>query len=124
MELQPGEGEVSDTDRAAVVAAASDYVASWYDSDPERMRDCLHPALVKRAVEADGSLDDMTRDDMVNATSARERAGEYEITLLDAYGDIATAKVLSTHYVDYVQVVRTGERWQLLNVLWQPRNGA
>ena len=76
---------------------------------------------MKRAVEPDGSIDEMRREDMVLATTARVRQGDYVVTVLDAYGDIATVKVLSTDYVDHVQLARFGERWQLLNVLWQPR---
>ena len=119
--LQPGEGAVSDADREAVIAAATDYIASWLDNDAERMAGCLNEALVKRNVEPDGHMDDMGRDAMVAATTARKREGSYEVTLLDAYDGMAVAKVVSTAYVDYVQVARFGERWQLINVLWAPR---
>ena len=117
----PKEGVVTEADREAIIAAATDYIASWLDSDAVRMGGCLHDALVKRAVEPDGSIDEMSRQDMVQATTARARKGDYVVTVLDAYGDMATVKVLSTDYVDHVQVARFGERWQLLNVLWQPR---
>lgn len=117
------EGLAIEADREAIIAASTDYIASWLDSDAVRMGGCLHDALVKRAVEPDGSIDEMSREDMVLATTARVRQGDYVVTVLDAYGDMATVKVLSTDYVDHVQVARFGERWQLLNVLWQPRVG-
>lgn len=119
----PAEGSVTEDDYEAIVAAATDYIASWLDNDAARMGGCLHEALVKRAVEPDGSIDEMSRQDMVLATTARPRQGNYVVTVLDAYGDLATVKVLSTDYVDHVQVARFGERWQLLNILWQPRVG-
>ncbi|WP_169799304.1 nuclear transport factor 2 family protein [Nocardioides jensenii] len=119
----PAEGSVTEADHEAIVAAATDYIAAWLDNDAARMGSCLHEALVKRAVEPDGSIDEMSRQDMVLATTARPRQGNYVVTVLDAYGDLATVKVLSTDYVDHVQVARFGGRWQLLNVLWQPRVG-
>lgn len=119
--LETGEGAVSDADREQVIAAATDYIASWLDNDADRMAGCLHEALVKRNVEPDGRMDEMGRDAMVAATTARSRQGVYEVTLLDAYDGMAVAKVVSTAYVDYVQVARFGDRWQLIKVLWQPR---
>jgi hypothetical protein len=121
METHIDEGAVSDADRAAIHAAATDYIAAWLDNDADRMARCLHESLVKRAVEPDGSIDEMSRDDMVAATTARERQGTYEVTVLDTYGDSAVAKVVSTQYVDYLHIARFEDRWQLLNVLWQPR---
>jgi hypothetical protein len=43
------------------------------------------------------------------------------VSLLDAFGDIATVSVLSSAYMDYLHVARTGDEWLLLNVLWQRR---
>jgi hypothetical protein len=117
------EATASAADVELIRAAATDYIASWLDSDPDRMARCLHPSLVKRAVEPDGSIDEMGRDDMVAGTTARERTGTYEVELLDVYDGIALAKVVSTMYVDYLQIARFGDQWRLLNVLWQPRVG-
>jgi hypothetical protein len=65
----------------------------------------------------------MDHADMVAATTARERRGSFEVSVLDACGDIAVARVLSTDYVDYLHLARFGDRWQMLNFLWQPRVG-
>lgn len=118
------EGAISEPDRAAITAAATDYIAAWLDGDQARMARCLHPRLVKRSIETvDGepAVDEMSRDDMVAATAHRKLDGDYEVTLLDGYGDIATVKIVSPKYVDYLQVARFADRWLLLNVLWQKR---
>lgn len=122
-----GEGEVSETDRFLIMSAATDYIAAWLDGDPARMARCLHPRLVKRSVElVDGqpSVDEMSRDDMVTATAHRKLDGNYELSLLHAYGDIAAVKIVSPKYVDYLQIARFSDRWLLLNVLWQARVAA
>ncbi len=125
------EAEVRAADREAILAAAADYIESWLDGDPERMGRCLHPDLVKRSVEVDEAgaaprVETMGRDDMVAATAeGRGRGYErpYEVTILDAFGDLATVRVFSSVYMDYLHVARFGDRWQLLNVLWQRRPG-
>jgi hypothetical protein len=127
----PSGADVDGTERAAILAPALDYIESWLDGDPDRMARCLHPDLVKREVEYDGAdrtprLDTMSRADMVAATAqgcGRRYERPYQATVLDAFGDIATVRVFSSVYMDYLHVARFGERWQLVNVLWQRRPG-
>lgn len=122
---------VSEADRQAILAAARDYIESWLDGDSERMGRCLHPELVKREVERhDGSpglvLDTIGCEDMVTATRAgygMRYERPYDVTILDSFGDIATVRVLSSVYMDYLHVARFDEGWRLVNVLWQRRPG-
>ena len=119
------EGEVSTEDREKILAAARDYIEGWLDGDAERMARCLHPALVKReALAVDPSAESMTRDQMIEATRAgrgTKLARPYEVKILDAFADIAAVSVLSSAYMDYLQIARSGDDWLLLNVLWQRR---
>ena len=119
------EGAISPEDREKILASARDYIESWLDGDPERMARCLHPALVKReSLEADPSAETMTRDMMIQATAdgrGKRYERPYEVSILDAFGDIATVRVFSSAYMDYLQVARSGADWLLLNVLWQRR---
>ena len=95
------------------------------------MAGCLHPELAKRSVEVDPAtgtcrVETLSRDAMVKATGMARRPGlarPYEVEILDAYGDIATVKVLSSAYMDYLHVARFEKRWLLLNALWQGRPG-
>ena len=120
-----GERAIDPTDRQKILAAATDYIESWLDGDAERMARCLHPDLVKReSLAADPSAMTITRDDMVQATakgSGRKLERPYQVAILDAYGDIASVSVLSSAYMDYLHVARSGDDWLLLNVLWQRR---
>jgi hypothetical protein len=122
---------VSDRDRKQITAAATDYIEAWVDGDAERMAGCMHPELIKRSVSPDPTtggcvVRTLSREQMVGFTRDDEGAadgGPYEVTILDAYGDIASVSVLSSTYVDYLQLARCGDRWLLLNVLWQHRQG-
>lgn len=129
------ESGVSPGDRQAILASAVDYIESWLDGDPERMARCLHPDLVKRSlaehVEAatgsDGCvLDSIGRAEMVAATAegrGTRYARPYDVAILDAFRDIATVRVLSSPYMDYLHLARCDDRWLLVNVLWQRRPG-
>jgi hypothetical protein len=113
-------------DEDAILVPARDYIESWLDGDVDRMARCLHPDLVKRAIdpESDSGVYTMSRDDMVGATaSGRGTALErtYDVRVLDAFGDIATVLVLSAAYMDYLHVARFDDGWRIVNVLWQRR---
>jgi hypothetical protein len=125
------EARVDTEQRAAILATAVDYIESWLDGDAERMAHCLHRELVKRSVayDADGScrLVTVSQADMVSATAqgyGRRYERPYDATVLDAFGDIATVRVFSSVYMDYLHVARIDGRWQLVNVLWQRRPDA
>ena len=125
------EGAISPEDRQRIVATATDYIESWIAGDGDRMARCMHPELVKRSVTQDQQtggceVETLTRAEMVAETAAGEGvvdAGPYEVSVLDAYGDMAAVRVLSAAYMDYLHLVRCGEPWLILNVLWQPRVG-
>lgn len=122
---------MTDARREAILAPAVDYIESWLDGDSDRMGGCLHPDLVKREIEpaAVGSgpvVSTMSREDMVAATAAgygRKYERPYEAAVLDAFEDIATVRVLSSVYMDFLHVGRFGEHWLIVNVLWQRRPG-
>jgi Putative lumazine-binding len=124
------EAEVTFDDRERIEAAAIDYMESWLDGDPERMGRCLHPDLAKRSIEqgepgTPARVEESPRDVMIEATAKGygtlyERP--YEVTILDTYGDIATVRLLSAPYMDYLHIARFGEEWLIINVLWQRRS--
>lgn len=116
-------------DRASISRVAADYIEAWFEGDAERMRRSLHPDLVKRSLERGGfagetKLETMGAEDMVRATGAG-RGTKYprghDVAILDLYDDMATVKVTSTPYVEYLQVARFGGSWLIVNVLWQRR---
>jgi hypothetical protein len=122
-------------DIEAITAVARDYIEGWLDGDEERMRHCLHPDLVKRRPRQDpgrgewhlGPVADAemmvgwTRDGGGRTTVAEERA--FEITIEDVFRHIASVKVLSHPYMDYLHIAKIGDQWFIVNVLWEPREG-
>ena len=116
-------------DVASIERAATDYIEAWLTGDADRMADCLHPDLTKRSIENDAisgrpSVDAMTHRDMVEATRAgrgMQLPRGYEVTIEDTFRNIATARVDSARYVDYLHIARFEDRWRIVSVLWEPQ---
>lgn len=112
-------------DLEAIRSTCADYIESWIDGDVERMRRCLHPALAKRRVkDANGTLNEAPTEDMIADVSGGPKpvARDYEIAILDVERDVASAKVLSEPFVDYLHLARVGARWVIVNAIYEWRN--
>lgn len=122
--------DLSAAEATAIKAPALDYVESWYAGDAARMAQALHPDLAKRNPGTDPAtgktrIEHMGREQLVQYT--RDGAGSQtppeqqrkEVTILDAYADIAVVKIVSSAFVDYVEEVKVDGRWVIVNVLWR-----
>jgi hypothetical protein len=115
--------------RIVIEKAALDYIEGWFEANAERMDRALHPDLVKRTLQANPatgqpSLQTLNKSQMVEYTRngggkgvPAERRG-IKVTVLDVFRDIATVRVESVSFIDYLQLARSGDRWQIVNVLW------
>lgn len=121
-------------DSAAIRAAALDYIEGWYSGDAERMERALHPELVKRILVVDEErgitfLDGMGMTKLVEGTRAGfgtrvpESERRADVTILDIFGNAASAKIDAGGWIDYLHLVRQDGRWRIANVLWERRTG-
>ena len=112
-----------------------DFIEAWYSADAERMRRSLHQELVKRSVyrhQADGNIRlrrTANADMMVGWTE--EGGGSdlskedktYKIEVYDYFRHIASAKVISHKYIDYLHLAKIDGVWVIVNDLWELREG-
>jgi hypothetical protein len=119
--------DTKSSDFAAVETTARDYIEGWYTGDVERMDHALHAELVKRVAGDDDpdSLRQVTKARMIALTT--EGGGdnpdaEFEILIDGISDDIATARVVSPEYVDYLHLARTTDGWKIVNVLFRTRD--
>jgi hypothetical protein len=121
---------VSDADLAAIKQTALDYIEGYYDGNAERMERALSPDLAKRIVFTDpksgrSRLDQMSAMSLVQGT--RARAGrptpkdkqQKDVTVLDAFENAASVKVVANDWIDYLHVSKFNGRWVIVNVLWE-----
>jgi hypothetical protein len=109
-------------DEEAIRNAALDYVQGWYDADGARMQRALHPDLAKRGLVGDNlqpisaaGLVDLTKNGMgKNQPGKKEKV----ITVLDIADTIATVKVVSDQFNDYLHLGKVNGKWVIINALW------
>jgi hypothetical protein len=113
-----------------IEAVAYDYVDGQLEGDPARVARSLHPDLAKRAVKPDPDetlgLRRMTKEELVDLTrrgvlkTPREQWSR-QVKVLDITGDVAVARVETPWFVDYFHLGRFGDRWVIVNAMWQPK---
>lgn len=113
-----------------IEATAYDYVDGQLEGDAARVARSLHPDLAKRAVVARPDetlgLRRMSKDELVDLTrrgllkTPREQ-WDRSVKVLDIAGDAAVARVETPWFVDYFHLGRFGDRWVIVNAMWQPK---
>jgi len=121
----------SATDEESIRGVATAYLESWLDGDGERMRGALHPDLAKRGLDyADGrpsGVHHLTADYMGRSAAKGpppQFARTCEVTVLDIADNIASVKVMSEPFVDYLHLAKLEGRWSIVNVLYEDREPA
>ncbi len=127
--LTSGQAADQAQEKEAITKAALDYIEGWFEGNAERMDRALHPRLAKRMVvpNPQGGPErfiDLTKDQMVEATGkgggktvAPEKRG-IKVTILDIYRGIASVRVDSVAYIDYLHLAQSEGGWKIVNVLW------
>jgi Putative lumazine-binding len=120
------------TDEEAIRSVARAYLESWLDGDGERMRDAIHPNLAKRGLDyatdrKPSGVHHLTAEYMERSAANGPRpqfARTCEITVLDIADSIASAKVVSEPFVDYLHLAKLDGQWSIVNVLYEDRGFA
>jgi len=114
---------------SAIRETALNYMDSWYKGDSKRMKQSLHKKLAKRSLQ-----DSVSGKKLLRFTSASDMVwytrGGYgenlwydnlniEVIVLDIYRDIASVKVITPHYYEYLHLVKHDEKWVILNALYE-----
>lgn len=103
---------------------ALDYIEGWYEGNVKRMERALHPELIKRRFVTQDEIWTVTYKWMINATREGKgcidnpKKGKKDITILDMNGKVASVKIISEKYIDYLHLVKSNDKWKIFNVLW------
>lgn len=122
----------SNDEIAAIKKTAFNYMDSWYQGDPNRMKMSLHKRLAKRSLRAFPSgkkdLRHTKRSEMVMYTGAgygerlwREDLG-IQVVVLDYYRNIASVKVITPDYYEYLHLAKMHakeNKWVIINAIYE-----
>ena len=121
--------EARPADEQAIGDVARAYLESWLDGDGERMRSALSPLLAKRGLEygpdaAPTGVNHFDAEYMVGSAARgprRQFKRICEITIMDVADNIASVKVESEPFLDYLHLAKLDGRWSIVNVLYEDR---
>jgi hypothetical protein len=114
------------SEESAVRSTVTDYIESYYTGDASRMERSLHPHYLKHTIsKSDGKLKmtEWTGLQMVQEVrshgSANLPASEKteQITVLDISNNMASAKLVTPHWIDYLTLSKWNGEWKIVSVL-------
>lgn len=122
----------NNADSDSIKKICADYVEGFYTQDADRMKNALHPDLVKRIIDnrtGTSVIQNTTRDELASYLKPEYKmkdanpneAFKTNVTIFDIESDIAIAKITTNKmnfFFDYVQLAKFNDKWQIINVLW------
>jgi len=120
--------KTSAEDAVAVRATVTNYIEAYYVGDAVRMAQTLHPHYLKHKIHGDIPMREQTGPQLVQAV--REGGGTHmsqaqrteQVTVLDIAGNIASAKLVTPGWVDYMTLSKVNGGWKILSVVQQIEN--
>lgn len=112
------------TDEEAIRGTITNYIEGYYTGDASRMERSLHPHYLKHTISgSNGKLKmtewtglQMVQDVRSHAPSPMSERKK-EITVLDIAGDVASAKLVTNHWVDYMTLSKWNGEWKIVSVV-------
>jgi hypothetical protein len=128
--IAASQGGGKNPDRAAVEAAALDYVEGIYTADPSRIERSVHTQLTKRGFWRDsasapwGPQLTMTYEQLVALAKKwnADKKQDTSIKRVDVYevlDQTASAKITAQWGIDYMHLAKYDGRWKIINIVWQ-----
>ena len=110
-------------DSAAVRTTVTNYIEAYYTGDARRMEQTLHPHYLKHMIHGDIPVREKTGSEMVREVRTHGPADlpqsnkTEEVTVLDVAGSIASAKLVTPGWVDYMTLSKVDGQWKILSVV-------
>ncbi|HZI57568.1 MAG TPA: nuclear transport factor 2 family protein [Verrucomicrobiae bacterium] len=118
----PQDNKAANDESSIVRATVRDYIEAYYTGDANRMEQTLHPHYLKHMIHGNIPMREKTGLQMVQDV----RSGPSEvppaerteqISVLDVSGNIASAKLVTPHWVDYMTLSKLDGKWKILSVV-------
>jgi hypothetical protein len=110
-------------DTSAVRATVTNYIEAYYTGDARRMEQTLHPHYLKHMIHGTIPVREKTAAEMVKEVRSRsipdipQAARTEQVSVLDIAGTIASAKLITPGWVDYMTLSKVDGAWKILSVV-------
>jgi hypothetical protein len=118
----------ADKEKESIRNCALDYGDGFYSGDAERIANALHPELNKvlvTRINSSGKIIFQYSTVSGLIEMARGKSGflaedkrKENMAVLDVDGVVASARINTAIYNDYLQMIKTDTGWKIVNVLW------
>jgi Putative lumazine-binding len=114
-------------DSSAVCATVTNYIEAYYLGDADRMQKTLHPHYIKHVIHGNIPMRELKGTDMValvhnGAPDIPQSARTEQVSVLDISGNIASAKLITPGWTDYVTLSKENSGWKILSVVQKIEN--
>lgn len=123
LSTQAQDSRSSGDDASAVRATVTNYIQGYFTGDAQRMEQTLHPHYLKHVIHGDipmrektgaDMMKDVRRDGPPNMPAASKTE---QVTVLDVVGDMASAKLVTPGWTDYITLLKVNGDWKILSVV-------
>ena len=117
------DNKTSSDDASAVRATVTNYIQAYYIGDAARMEQTLHPHYLKHRIHGHIPMREQTGPQLVSdvrrggGTQLSPAQRTEEVSVLDVAGDIASAKLVTPGWVDYMTLSKLNGEWKILSVV-------
>lgn len=129
MTLTPTAPAVLQEDLDCVMTAARDYIDGFTQGDVSRHGRAYHPECIKRRYATDPDtgvegLQVLTPRIMVDYAVSSPAMPDCEAeVIIDAVSEgMASVRIYSCHWVDFLHIVKARGEWKLFHVTWHERS--
>ena len=115
--------KVPDDDSSTVRETVRNYIEGYYTGDAKRMGATLHRHYLKHMLHGNIPVREKTGNQMLAEVRSQGAANlppadrTEQISVLDIAGNIASVKLITPHWVDYMTLSKSDGEWKILSVV-------
>ena len=117
------DNKTSNDDVSAVRSTVTNYIDGYFTGDAQRMEQTLHPHYLKHVIDAAVPMREMTGLEVIRIVRGEgvpdlpAASKTEQVTVLDVAGDIASAKLVTPGWTDYLTLSKLNGEWKILSVV-------
>jgi len=117
------QAQTKTNDSAAIQATVTNYIEGYYVGDATRMQSTLHPHYLKHMIHGSIPMRAWTGQQMVESVRSNGPADmpasekTEQVSVMDISEDIASAKLVTPHWTDYMTLAKVNGDWKILSVV-------
>ena len=110
-------------DSSAVRATVTNYIEAYYTGDARRMEQTVDPHYLKHVIHGNIPMREKTAPEMLEEVRTHgipdipQTQRTEQVIVLDVAGNIASAKLVTPGWMDYVTLAKSGGEWKILSIV-------